>query len=333
MKRGGKTGATALLAAAAIALAVSYASAPPPLGGARGGDSGTPWVRYVMVGLWGFRGAISEVLWVRAARLQEQGRFIELVRLSEWINALDPRATDAWAFSAWNLAYNVAAMVSSPKARLQWVESGVSLLRDKAIPANPRAPSLFRELGWLYQNKIGASDDSANITYKLALAATQEAIDAGRDAPSRIILPPDQKTVGEIEARFGPLDWRLAQAHSIYWAWQGFAMAKDGFDKIALRRMIQQNLVSLIMAGKFTGDATTGVWKTEPNFALVAPTMAFFEEAAFNSVGETRVYRIFLEVLLQRLDAAGETDLAAKVRERLDELPDDPEMGRQDEEP
>lgn len=323
MTRRGKAGAAALAVAAAAALAIAALTVPPPLGAGAGGGSETPWVRYVMVGLGGFRGAISEILWIRASRLQEQGRFVELVRLSEWINALDPRATDAWAFSAWNLAYNVAAMVPNPEARLQWVEAGVSLLRDKAIPANPRAPSLYRELGWLYQNKIGADDDSANIAYKLALASAAEAHAAGKSARSRIILPTDPETVAEIEARFGKLDWRLAQAHSIYWAWQGFSMAKDGFDKIALRRMIQQNLVSLIMAGKFTGDTSAGRWAAEPDFGLVAPTMGFFEEAAFNSDGETRIYRIFLEALLKRLTAAGEARLAETVRQRLAALPAD----------
>ena len=61
------------------------------------------WVQYVMVGLGGFRGIVSEALWLRAGRLQEQGRYFEQVQLADWITALDPRATDAWTFNAWNL--------------------------------------------------------------------------------------------------------------------------------------------------------------------------------------------------------------------------------------
>ena len=105
----------------ALALAIASALAGGSLqrlrvaGAAERAASETTWVRYVMVGLGGFRGVISEVLWLRADRLQEQGRYFELAQLAEWINALDPRAADAWAFSAWNLAYNISAMTPKPK--------------------------------------------------------------------------------------------------------------------------------------------------------------------------------------------------------------------------
>lgn len=282
----------------------------------------TPWVRYVMVGLGGFRGVVSEVLWMRASRLQEQGRYLELVQLSDWINALDPRATDAWAFSAWNLAYNISAMFHDAPSRLRWVEAGVSLLRDRAIPANPDSARLCRELGWLYQNKIGGSEDSANAAYKLALARAVSEPEGMRPlhgglAPLSTGLDPS--VVADIEGRFGRLDWRLPQAHSIYWAWKGLGLAPDAFDEAGLKRMVHQNLVTLIGAGRFTGDLEAGVWRTEPDFSLVRPTMAYFEENATTD-GEQAVYGAFLKALLPRLDAAGQKELAALCAEKIKAL-------------
>lgn len=318
MKRASRLIAAAILAAVLAAISGGVLQGMRSSGASQAASE-TPWVRYVMVGLGGFRGVVSEVLWLRADRLQEQGRFFELAQLAEWINALDPRAADAWAFSAWNLAYNIGAMVPDADSKLHWLLAGISLIRDKAIPANPGTPSLFRELGWLYQNKIGAAEDPANVAYKLDVAR-----DAGRPAAERR-HPLDPATVRELEARFGPLDWRLPQAHAIHWAWRGLALDPQGFDRDSLRRMVHQNLVALIGAGTFVGDAEKGIWATEPCWALVRPTMAFFEESAAISPGEGRIYRFFLVAVQPRLEAAGQAELAAIVAQRLAELGGPPE--------
>ena len=307
-------------AAVVVGGAVAMALLARPLAAARAAApataSDTPWVRYVMVGLGGFRGVVSEVLWLRAARLQEQGRYFELVQLSDWINALDPRATDAWAFNAWNLAYNISAMLPDHAARLRWVEAGISLLRDRAIPANPAAPSLYRELGWLYQNKVGASDDDAHLVYKRALAE-----ETARDLRGEPVAHPlDPAVRAEVEARFGPLDWRLPQAHAIYWAWRGLALNPQGFERAALRRMVLQNLVALVSAGRLDGDPAVGEWKTSPCFDLVPRIMAYYEERALDDPAERRVYCIFLDAVSRQLRAAGRDDLAAAPAARLAEL-------------
>ncbi len=308
-----------------IVLAAAGLAAMAPLGDAllraraashEAAGHATPWVRYVMVGLGGFRGVISEVLWMRAARLQEQGRYFELVQLSDWINALDPKSADAWAFSAWNLAYNIGAMLPDPRAKLKWVWAGVSLLRDRALPANPEAPSLYRELGWLYQNKIGSSDDSAHLVYKLALAAETEADLSG----AKVAAPLDRAVMAEVEARFGKIDWRLPQAHAIYWAWKGLALKPAGFEEEALRRMVQQNLVVLVGAGKFTGSTAKGEWGTAPDFDLLPALMSYYEERAATEPGERRVYCVFLDNVARQLDEAGRADLAKIARARLAEL-------------
>ncbi len=281
------------------------------------GVSETGWVRYVMVGLGGFRGVVSEVLWIRAAILQEQGRYFELVQLADWITALDPRAAEAWVFNAWNLSYNVPAMLPDHRSRLNWVRAGIELLKDKAIPANPDTPRLYRELGWLYQNKVGSNDDDAAPIYKLALAR--------EFADRTAVIGPGSKldagTVAEIEKQFGELDWRLAETHAIYWAWRGLKCAPPaGFERQALRRMVRQNAFVLVMAGHFTGDIAAGRFETKPNYGLVPKLVAYCEETLREDPLEAGIYSLTLARLVQVLVTVHHDDEAKRLYARFVEI-------------
>ncbi len=305
-----------LLAASLVALVPAERSLRQTRAAASHGTGETGWVRYVMVGLGGFRGVISEILWIRAATLQEQGRYFELVQLADWITALDPRAADAWVFNAWNLSYNVPAMLPDHRARLNWVRAGLSLLADKAIPANPDNPRLYRELGWLYQHKIGSDADDASILYKLALAQAYPDR-AAVTAPGSGLNP---AAIAEIESRLGELDWRLAPAHAVYWAWCGLKFAPNGFEREALRRMIRQNALSLVTDGRFTGDIAAGRFATAPNFAIVPGLVAFCEETLREDPGDIGIYSLTLSRIVQELAAAERSGEARKLYARLAEL-------------
>lgn len=303
------------------------AARPPAAETSAAGHAGQPlWVQYVIVGLGGFRGVIAEVLWLRAGRLQEQGRYLEMVQLAEWITALDPRAGDAWAYHAWNLAYNISAMMPRHEDRLRWVAAGVSLLRDRALRANPHNASLHRELGWLYQHKIGGDLDPAHILYKLSLAAEMNEVLApdGRPPPpgsdgARALAENyslEVETMREIEARFGPLDWRLPQSHAIYWAWRGLRHAR-GFELQACRRMIHQNLIAAIEGGRFTGDLQSGRFATAGRTDLIAPTADFLEETVRLFPGERRVCAFFLAYAVRKQHQAGNEAAARGLYDRL----------------
>ena len=282
------------------------------------GTSETGWVRYVMVGFGGFRGIVSEVLWIRAAELQEEGRYFELVQLADWITALDPRAAESWVFNAWNLSYNVPAMLPDYKSRLNWVRAGIGLLKDKAIPANPENPRLYRELGWLYQNKVGSDDDPAAYLYRIALANEfanhDSAIGNGPDAKL------DAVAVSEIEKVFGKMDWRLAPSHAIYWAWRGLDFAPNGFERQALRRMIRQNGFSLVTDGRFTGDLGKGRFATEPDLDKAKGLVDFCEATLREDPDDAGIYSLTLARLVQFMAAAGRDVEARKLYARFVEL-------------
>ena len=282
------------------------------------GASETSWVRYVMVGLGGFRGVVSEVLWIRATTLQEEGRYFELVQLADWITALDPRAAESWVFNAWNLAYNVPAMLPDHPSRLNWVRAGIALLKDKAIPANPDNPRLYRELGWLYQNKVGSDDDPAAYLYRLALAHEFSNRDAviGELPAAKL----DAATVTEIEKVFGTVDWRLAPSHAIYWAWRGLKCAPDGFERQALRRMVRQNGLTLVTDGRIVENQSNGRLATAPDYDKIKGLIDFCEETLKEDPGEAGIYSLTLARLVQIMAAAGRDGEARKLYARFSEL-------------
>ena len=105
--------------------------------------------------LGGFRGIAVNIVWVRAMRLQWiEKEFFELVALYEIIQALQPRFPLVWSFSAWNMAYNIAALVDTPEEEWKWIQAGISDLKE-GIKRNPRSFRLPLELGLIYLCPLG----------------------------------------------------------------------------------------------------------------------------------------------------------------------------------
>jgi hypothetical protein len=135
-----------------------------------------PSLAFATVAMGAFRGLVVDVLWMRADKLKEQGQYFDARQLAEWITVLQPRFAQVWAFQAWNMAYNISVAIPAeqPDQRWQWVKNGYELLRDKGIPLNPRSIGLYRELGRIFQHKIGSNSDDAHKYYKLQIALAME---------------------------------------------------------------------------------------------------------------------------------------------------------------
>ncbi len=285
-----------------------------------------PALTFVMVGLGGFRGIVSEVLWFRVNRLQEEGRYLELVQLADWVTLLDPHAAEAWIYNAWNLAYNVSIMMVRDEDRLRWVQSGISLLRDVGLRFNPREARLYRELAWLYQNKVGDSLDSAHLSYKLALAQTMApfvntngTVNVTPESRSKLAaLRLDADRMAALERRFGPFDWRVADAHAVYWASLGLEYA-TGTERLMCRRGVYQPLMLCVFRGRFTGDLIKNQWQTDGNPALALTTADFLMETnkEYPSRTMTTVFLRFLATATQYLSQEGHPDLAQQMYRRL----------------
>jgi hypothetical protein len=77
----------------------------------------------------------------------------------------------------------------------------------------------------------------------------------------------------QITKAFGELDWRLPQAHAIYWAYRGlqeWSKSEDSFKALQCDRMIFQSLNDAFQAGILVGFDTnnTGLLQTRPNLAV-----------------------------------------------------------------
>jgi hypothetical protein len=140
------------------ALGPSAPAAPPP-------EVAVPTVL-----LGAFRGLVVDYLWLRAMRLEDEGKFYEAKDLAEWISTLEPRLEQVWSFQAHGLAYNLSAACDDPKERWKWIKAGIELLRDKGIPLNPRAPELYFMLSRIYSDKIGGPFDDHHLFLKKFLA-------------------------------------------------------------------------------------------------------------------------------------------------------------------
>jgi hypothetical protein len=225
-----------------------------------------------------------------------------MAQLADWITALEPHFTQVWTVQAWNMAYNISVKFKDPEDRWHWVKRGIELLRDHGIPLNPDEPLLYRELSWLYQHKMGQNLDDAHLTYKLRWAqetqdvflggkANVEALenpktpaDKARAQKLRDVFKMDPKMIQQVDDEYGPFDWRLPDAHAVYWAelyrqkaspggtnmvslWpDATTYQTNGYDTDTLRRSIFQSLRMACFRGGALSPSVTNV--TEQNFML-----------------------------------------------------------------
>src|SRR3982075_407774 len=71
-------------------------------------DNAPPVLAFTTVALGGFRGLISNLLWIRANDLQDDDKFFEAAQLADWITKLEPHFVQVWLVQAWNMAYNIS---------------------------------------------------------------------------------------------------------------------------------------------------------------------------------------------------------------------------------
>ena len=136
-----------------------------------------PTLVFATVATGAFRGLVVDILWMRADKLKEEGQFFDAKQLAELITILQPQFASVWEFHAWNMAYNISVAIpaTQPDQRWQWVKNGYELLRDEAITKYKLTNiTLYRELGRIFQHKIGGVSDDAHKYYKLQMVLALE---------------------------------------------------------------------------------------------------------------------------------------------------------------
>lgn len=318
-------------------------------------ENAPPIVAFTTIALGSFRGLIADILWLRAVSLQEKGQYFEMVQLASWMTKLQPRFTGATAFLAWNMAYNISVTFSSPEDRWRWVQRGIELIRDEALDYNPGDPLLYKELGWIYQHKIGNVLDDSHLYYKNQMAIELMKVFGAADPdwgflasspadkmelqkvfPSgdslwkaieesgydsfdkleeqfRILgkLPPkveelikdqskikildsyfrkswmlskfklDPRKILVINKKYGKFDWRLPEAHAVYWAELGIEHDRSGEVNIQCERMITQSLKDAFMGGRLiiVDKENFKSFMTVPNLNITDTVIKAYQDA------------------------------------------------------
>ena len=202
--------AVALLLAASVAGQFALRAHRPP--------SAPVLAEGALAALGGLRSIAAEVVWFRADRLQEEGRYVELAQLASALTLMEPHTPEVWSYAAWNLAYNVSVMMPTHEDRWRWVEAGVRLLRDEGLRLNPKSADLYRELAWLFELKIGANIDDASPLYR---EKWREIVEDVRARGAWEELRMDSRVMKAIERATGFDDWTDPQLSAIYWGARG----------------------------------------------------------------------------------------------------------------
>jgi hypothetical protein len=267
-----------------------------------------PMLAFTTVALGGFRGLISNFLWIRANDLQQDDKFFEAAQLASWITDLEPHFSQVWAYQAWNMAYNISVKFKDFADRWRWVNNGIELLRDNALQYNPDDVLVHRELAWFFQHKIGQNLDDANLYYKQQWAETMSPFFGPRGTNLIELLQPgntnaavlrkkfkiDPVFVEKLNEEYGPLDWRLPEPHAIYWSQQGLQKAKEHPDKvkqddlIMLRRVTFQSMQEAFRHGRIISNPFEEGAELAPNLDIIAKVnQAYLQMMAESSAGDS----------------------------------------------
>lgn len=267
-----------------------------------------PVLAFTTVALGGFRGLISNMLWIRASDLQDEDKFFEMQQLADWITKLEPHYVQVWLVQAWNMAYNISVKFKETEFgqypdRWRWVRAGIVLLRDEGLHYNRYEPLIYRELAWFFQHKMGANLDDAHNYYKMKwYLEMAEVFPGARPNFDELIQPQTTNALHRlnlltndykmapvflkaVDERYGPLEWRLPEAHAIYWAARGLEMAKlnerkvDPEELIKLRRAIYQSMQLAFHRGKVIPLVGVNGIDLGPNLDIIPKVSAAYEQA------------------------------------------------------
>lgn len=271
-------------------------------------ENAPPVLAFTTVALGGFRGLISNALWIRANDLQDDDKYFEMAQLADWITKLEPHFVQVWIVQAWNMAYNISVKFKDYSDRWRWVERGIDLLRDDGLRYNPNELLIYRELAWFFQHKMGQTLDDGNMFYKQQWANEMARVFDKKEPNLDELIHPqtdnqrerakllrekykmDPEFMKEVNDRYGPLEWRLPESHAIYWAALGLKKAQENPSKvkpddlITLRRVIYQSMLLSFQRGRMIANPFIKQFEFGPNLDIIPKVSAAYEQAAQEDV-------------------------------------------------
>ena len=332
------------------------------------------------------RSIVTDALWWRATRQQDQGEYFDALQLTDWITKLQPTYASVWAYLGWNMSYNIAHDFAKPEDRWQWILRAIKLLRDDGLKYNPNNTIIRHELARIFYDRIGGKIDPAAEFFKnqwaflmmeyfdsgnrseieklqraaksieelrnrpgvaefsrAALEIGVDVFDFNKFPPKRgwlnISIPKDlkvqagneiyytykrQKIEKEIkldierllyiDTEYGPLDWRLHQAHTIYWA------AENNFDDfmksgINFARIVRQSMIESFYEGRLFHNRKQNVITRTSNLRIIGRIHDYFEYYLHHEPSSyvDRLHKNFLEQAVTLLYTHNHLDAAHEL--------------------
>ena len=112
--------------------------------------------------------------WIRSQQLHQAGRHFDAYDLAKIICQLQPNKPGVWDYQAWNMAWNISVECKTKEERWRWIYNAVKLLRDQGIRENPHSITLYKQLSWIFLNKMGDSIDDMHMSYKQRWASKMQ---------------------------------------------------------------------------------------------------------------------------------------------------------------
>src|SRR5204863_48658 len=94
------------------------------------------------------------------------------------------------------------------------------------------------------------------------------------------------ETMKQVDEQFGPLEWRLPEAHAIYWAYLGLQAAQQNPSKvkkddlITLRRVVYQSMQLSFQRGRLVSNPFIKQYEFGPNLDIIPKVSNAYEQAA-----------------------------------------------------
>jgi len=207
-----------------------------------------PSLTLITIALGPFRGLIADALWWHVSDLQDEGNFFEIMKISNWIAAMQPENPFVWTYHAWNMAYNISDEFPTPQTKWEWIYAAIKFLRNDALAYIPKNKQIKSELAWLIINRIAEGNDKLNTYYTrqwlkhisksmkygnineiknfISYAKKHPDFDKLKTPEAQRIsnliyeqnLNPNKMLA--IDQKFGPFNWKLPIVNALYWIYK-----------------------------------------------------------------------------------------------------------------
>lgn len=297
----------------------------------------------ITVALGPIRGLIADALWWHVAEMQEKSEYFEIIKITDWITAMQPKNPYVWTYHAWNLAYNIAYEFPTAETRWGWINKGIKLLRDEGLKYNPNSNFIKSELAFMLVDRVsGVSDNQDHYYVKKWSEEMGQYMQKGNRQEIQSMLTYMQKNpdfeqeknplarkidaltsnmklkpekMWDIDKQYGPFNWFLPQASAVYW---GVRTKQKEYSqgylnyKVVLPVAMQQ----AFLRGAIVENPKTGLFITTNNFAIAPNIIRMYKEKAKNSKKphiEHANCLVFLRSAIPLLVSFNETKLANEL--------------------